>query len=248
MNSIRNFLLLLIVFGMTAVSCEESNFFPCLKPEGSETEEVRFTSDFHAINVSLYAKVFIREGAENSVTIVAAENLLEHIITHSNGTTLNVENSRCLRTKSDDVKIYITTPTISAIGLSGTGNVYVESPFSGPFLNLEISGSGNIHFPKLQYQKVDAFISGSGNMNYSGSCTDQFIRISGSGKINAFGMESAEAMVRVSGSGDAGIFVTEVLDAKITGSGNVLYLGNPTLKISISGTGTISHVDNDMIE
>jgi hypothetical protein len=46
--------------------------------------------------------------------------------------------------------------------------------------------------------------------------------------------------VKVSGNGNANVFASVKLDAKVSGSGNIFYSGNPTSPvIQKSGSGTI---------
>ena len=64
--------------------------------------------------------------------------------------------------------------------------------------------------------------------------------ISGSGAFEGEALESATGTVSVSGSGNAVVNVNDDLDVKVSVSGNVKYLGDPSVTASISGSGDVS--------
>jgi hypothetical protein len=236
---------LIISSVLLTTSCEESDFFPCISPYGREVEESRFTADFTSIQVGVKANVYVEYAPENSISIIASENILEQISTSNRNNTLYVDNSRCLRVDNNDIIIYITTPEIGSVKLLGSGNIFIDSPFYGERMVIEISGSGSISFPELSYDEVRTSISGSGNVSISGDTFNHLIQISGSGKINAYELVSDEVKIHISGSGSAKVNVIEHLDAKISGSGEVYYMGNPHTRINISGSGSVHHVDSN---
>lgn len=235
----------LTTVSMLVTSCEPVDYLPCLKPSGAAVEEVRTTDSFNGVNLSMHASVHISKGKEHSIVIVAAPNILEHIAVHSNGQTLYIDKNRCLRTRMDDIKIFITTPRLENLDLSGSGNIHLEEAFEGEQLQLSLSGSGKIFAESLSYQSITANISGSGDIKTSGFVHQQCVSISGSGNMEGYAMQSEYATIKISGSGNAKVFVTELLDGKIAGSGNIWYVGNPTVNISIAGSGAIHHMDED---
>jgi hypothetical protein len=243
MMKIKLYTLVLIISSFVITSCDESDFFPCISPHGRALEESRFTAEFTSIQVGVKADVYVEYAPENTVSIVAAENILEHISTTNRNNTLYIDNSQCLRVDNDDIIIYITTPEIGSVKLLGSGNIFIDSPFYGEKMILDISGSGSIYFPELSYDEVRTSISGSGNVSLSGDTFNHMVQISGSGKINAYELISEEVNIHISGSGSAKVNVIERLDAKISGSGKVYYMGNPHTRINISGSGSVHHVD-----
>lgn len=228
-------------------ACDDADFLPCIRPSGPIVEEAVFTQEFDAINLAMHASVSVNYGPENTVTILAPSNILQYINICSKGGILNITNSRCLRTKLNDVRIIITTPELSGLRMAGSGMIDLESEFSGEELTLEIAGSGNISMNEINYAHIKSLISGSGNIHLKGQSTSQQIQLSGSGKVNAFSLSSEEAFVRISGSGSVSVHVSRFMDARISGSGNIYYTGSPGLNINISGSGQINHVDTEMI-
>ncbi len=67
------------------------------------------------------------------------------------------------------------------------------------------------------------------------------IYISGAGNYEAEDLESKEVKIDVGGAGSAIVNVSDELDAKVSGSGSVKYMGDPTtVKQDVSGAGRVS--------
>lgn len=245
MNSKQTLPILILSLLLISTACVDLNFFPCIKPSGEVVEEIRITDDFNAINVLLPANVYVTLDTYNSISIVSTENILEHISTSARGQTLYIDNTQCMQTSDDDIVVFITTPDINSVKLSGSGNIYLNSPFTGQDATLEISGSGNIYCSYMNYEHLTTSISGSGTANLIGDVKNHRVQISGSGKVNAFELFSEYAQIQISGSGQARVNVWDHLDAGISGSGNIYYSGNPTVNINISGSGAVYHIVNN---
>jgi Putative auto-transporter adhesin, head GIN domain len=142
--------------------------------------------------------------------------------------------------------------------VSGSGNLQIEVEASGE-MEADVSGSGKIDL-KGTCQSFDSDISGSGRVVMNASIKERAtFGISGSGKIEATGvakdvkavitgsgklatadLEVEKCEVRITGSGDVKINVKSELDANITGSGSVMYKGNPNhVNSHASGSGHV---------
>ncbi|MFW5707260.1 MAG: head GIN domain-containing protein [Bacteroidota bacterium] len=244
----KNKIYYLIVLGMITIffaSCNQADYLPCVKPSGEVVEELRATEPFTGISLYSHAKVYIVQGSENSVRVEAAPNIQDHIEVYTSGNTLYIDNTRCLRTRADEVKIFIATPTITSVGLSGSGYVYLEEGFTGEHLHLALSGSGKLSAEPVHFQEIEIGLSGSGNITVKGTVQKEAIAISGSGNVNGSLLESEQAFVKITGSGNAKVFVNEFLDARIAGSGNIWYWGSPEINMNIAGSGAIHYAGHD---
>ena len=84
--------------------------------------------------------------------------------------------------------------------LTGSGNIVTRSQFKCEFMNLKLSGSGDIRV-MVDSKSLKANLSGSGNLDLKGSSAETDIRVSGSGNINARELNSFSSTVAISGSG-----------------------------------------------
>ena len=132
-------------------------------------------------------------------------------------------------------------PQVNSLHMSGSGNLYINGPFTPGSLDLDISGSGDMNITELNTAYLDAAISGSGNIRISrGSATEEKLKISGSGNMNLENIMAAR-VTTTSGSGDTKVTAAETLDVTISGSGSVYYNGSPRINASISGSGKVMH-------
>jgi hypothetical protein len=77
----------------------------------------------------------------------------------------------------------------------------------------------------------------------NGSSSESDIRISGSGNVNARGLQTFSSNILISGSGTSTIDVKNQLTVNITGSGNVFYIEAPEkIRSRITGAGAIQKV------
>jgi hypothetical protein len=104
---------------------------------------------------------------------------------------------------------------------------------------LEISGSGKADVKRLDQDRLQVRISGSGDVSGQGAANDLELRISGSGNYRGQDLKSKRATVGVSGSGSAVISTSETLKADVSGSGSIEYVGDPQVTQNISGSGSV---------
>jgi len=122
--------------------------------------------------------------------------------------------------------------------VSGSGRMEVN----GKCAELEgvCSGSGDLELALGSMREAEITVSGSGSVKVSGSTDTAEISLSGSGKLHGSNFNTRVAEIRITGSGDVEIAASEEIDAHITGSGTVLYKGNPSKVNSVStGSGKV---------
>lgn len=220
-------------------SCSKDSVFG----DGPLVSEVRTMSrDFSGIECMVPAKVNYKIDPVHKVEIIAQRNILD-IMDAYVGSTGHVEvkfrNNVNVRAH-EDITINISGPVIYYLGLSGTGDIETEGNMTSSNVYLTVSGSGNIKMKNAVVERIDANISGSGNITVeSGSTNIEYLKVSGSGNINLADVPGKEAEVNTAGSGDVKVNLTDKLKVKISGSGNVLYRGNPQVTSNVSGSGTV---------
>lgn len=124
-----------------------------------------------------------------------------------------------------------------SITLSGSGDVEARE-LTADDVSVKISGSGdaNVYATK----SLEARASGSGGITAEGEVVEAEIETTGSGDINAGRLVAQNVYARTRGSGDITLFAVKSLDAYTTGSGDILYYGDPKdLTRKSSGSGKI---------
>lgn len=232
---------------------------PCIKGEGTAVTENRDITGVGQVSLQSAAHVNITRGDQYACNVSAQKNILDNLIFTREGDKLVISERNCVKDRPD-ITINMTLPSLTMVGVGGSGDIRVSGVFHVPAfeavlsgsgnirirdsiiagsLVTEISGSGDISLPGA-FKKAESNISGSGSISISGSCDHNKIHISGSGKIHAFGFRTLSTEISTSGSGDSEVNASNTLDVTIVGSGNVWYQGNPAVTRRISGSGSVS--------
>jgi len=207
--------------------------------------EDRHLSGFHALEVAGPFDVRLSQGATESVKVEAPEEVIGRITTEVNNGVLKVYNKHNENFHWGDafhhrkILVYVTVKDINSIMVTGSGDVAFTEGIHADRLTLHVSGSGDVN-GMLEVKDLEAGISGSGDVKLSGHADNSQIRISGSGDYSARGLHTSNTSVHISGSGDASVYVTDKLDASVSGSGDISYSGSPKSVLkSKSGSGDI---------
>ncbi len=210
----------------------------CIRGEGPIISEELDLNRIDAIDLQLPAKVYIRQGPEQRVEVEAQGNIIDYLEHTVRGGYWEITiDERCVR-NMEDMRIFLTLPEITALKISGSGEIISENTLKTDDLDLSIAGSGNISLD-VEADDIDADISGSGNLRLGGLADEISFTVTGSGDLQAFDLMARKGDIHIDGSGDVEIYVSEELSVSITGSGDVLYKGGASLNVSVSGSGGV---------
>lgn len=107
-------------------------------------------------------------------------------------------------------------------------------------LRLDLRGSGDVEVDDLLVETSTLSLTGSGDVELSGSCVSFTLKQTGSGDFNGYGLKAVSADLSLMGSGDAVLTVAETLRARLHGSGDLTYRGNPTnVQVDAKGSGEV---------
>ncbi len=236
-------LLIVLAFCFPLIMNAQWNSRTKVKGNGNMITKNISTSDYDQIAVSGFFEVVLITGEEGKITLEAEENFLEYIIIKVENNTLkiNVENEVSLN-PSRGHKVLITVPfeSLTAVSLSGSGDVRSKNKIKATEFKSTLSGSGDIHLD-IDAKEVTGEVTGSGDMVLKGQSEEFKCTVTGSGDLNATGLESAIVSAKVTGSGDCSVYCTASLEARVTGSGDISYYGDPKKKdTKVTGSGDIS--------
>ena len=88
---------------------------------------------------------------------------------------------------------------------------------------------------------MSAAISGSGNIQLTGKIPAAELKavVSGSGNVKAIDFPANDVNVKIGGSGNCMVNAVKNLVARLAGSGNIIYRGQPLVDTAILGTGIV---------
>ncbi|GAA0744219.1 head GIN domain-containing protein [Gaetbulibacter jejuensis] len=215
-----------------------------IKGNGNMTTITRSTSDYDGIKCAGSFDYILVAGTEGNITIEGEENLLEYIVTEVKGGNLIVktENNVNLRTsKGKTIKITIPFKDINNVSLAGSGDLWNEDKITSTNLDVALAGSGDVVL-NVEASSIVGKLAGSGDLTLKGNTNELEAKVSGSGDFHGFNLQSNHTNVAVAGSGDAEVVSNISLKARVAGSGDIEYRGNPkTEDTKVAGSGSISN-------
>jgi hypothetical protein len=215
-----------------------------VKGNGNMTTETRTTGDYDAIKCAGSMDFVLVAGDEGKIKIEGEENLLKHVVTEIKNDKLIVKVEKGINLKpswNKTIKVTIPFKDISAVSLAGSGDLWNEDKISSNNLNVSLAGSGDVTL-NVEASSVKGSIAGSGDLTLKGSTNDLEAKVAGSGDFHGFELQANNTEVSIAGSGDAKVVSNKSLKARVAGSGDIQYKGNPDREdTKVSGSGSISN-------
>lgn len=215
-----------------------------IKGNGNMVTEERSVGEFEEIALHGWFDVEIVDGKEGEISIRGEENLLEYLVTEVEKGVLQIKEEKGYNLKPsswrDGIRITVAVSSISGVSLSGSGDLKGSTLLVADKFDASLSGSGDVEI-EVEADAVEARLSGSGDLDIAGKAKSLEIRVSGSGDVDAADLEARDVEVVVSGSADVSVHATDYLKARVSGSGDVSYKGNPKKRdTKVSGSGEVS--------
>lgn len=227
-------LLTAIVCSVVLYSCDS------IRGSGNIITETRKINQFNGVKSSGSIDVEVMNDQTQLVKIEADDNVMSYIITKVEDGMLNVYLKHNMSYTDINVKVYVRAPVLTRLAVSGSGSLISNETLTADnHIDLKVSGSGNIDV-HADAPSITAGVSGSGTMILGGRTKDLECSVSGSGDLKGRDLLSENTVVHVSGSGSANVFASVSINAKVSGSGDVVYSGNPSNPvIHKSGSGSV---------
>jgi len=236
-------LILLLVLCFTTIMHAQFWGNKKINGNGNLTTITRTTNNYDAVKCAGFMDFALVKGIEGKISIEGEENLLKYIVTEvkDNKLIIKVENGISLRTSwKKGIKITVPFEDINYVSLSGSGDVWNEDTITEDSLKVSLAGSGDINL-NVDTENLKSSLSGSGDIKLNGKTDNLETSVTGSGDFHGFDLEANNTDVSVTGSGDAEVICKKMLKAKVTGSGDIQYKGNPEKEdTKIVGSGSIS--------
>lgn len=240
MKSTIKAILVMIIFGGISAGCGGFSMGESADGSGIVTTEKISTEDYDVIRVEGFMNVHLEDGKEGEIMVSTDDNLHEYLDIEVDGDVLILKmKSGISLLTNEGVNITVPVKSISEISLSGSGDIDSKDVIVSEELSTSISGSGDIDID-VKAKKVSVEISGSGDVELTGAAINLDVSINGSGTFKGYGLVSQFADVKSSGSGDAKVFVIKSLIARGSGSGDIVYKGEPSKSdVNSSGSGYV---------
>ncbi len=228
-NAMKTFSLLFLLI-LTPLILNTSSQSQTINGNGIVTQKTYQTGSFDKISVDGVINTELVQGDKESVTIETDDNLHTYLKPAVKDNTLSIEFSEGKTlSNATTMKMTITVKDLKSIELKGVGNLKTSGMLKLDKLSIESAGVGNIKLEvDLNYLNID--VSAVGNVKLKGKCKEAAIVINSVGNLTADELETEKMTLKCTGIGNAKVFVTEEIVPELSGSGNIICSGNPSVK------------------
>lgn len=191
----------------------------CVQGSGTPRTVERTPDAFQIVSIDGAFNVTITGDKQTALSLTADDNLLPHIVTEVKDRTLHITTSRSICAKST-MKVSVGTPALEAVYTTGANDIVLK---------------------KLDGDRLDLQIDGSGSLSASGQTGLFSAVLKGATELRAKDLKAEEVRVTISGAGDAEVYASRSIHALVSGIGNVIYYGHPAdVRREITGLGNVT--------
>lgn len=206
--------------------------------------ELRTVEPFRTLSWQAAGELVVEQTGREQVSVEAEPALLSRIVTEVRGGQLTIRFAPGPIETRHPIRIRVELKSLDALEARGSGSLRIGA-LATARLSLRLSGSDTLHLARLVARELDARLDGSGDVTLGGGRVDrQQVVITGAADYRAVRLASRAAQVSIEGAGTVQVGASERLDARIDGSGEVLYVGLPRVVQSIGGSGAVRRLGN----
>ena len=214
--------------------------------------------DFEFVTLNTPGVMEISQGAVDSLEIIGDPSVTSSITAVVIDRTLLISSEKDLPTNSSItyklvvknltgmtlnefavVKIPAYTADTLELTVNGPGRISLGD-IKVADLKFVIKGNGSIEADSVTSTKLAVSSTDTGSVTVKGGNTVNLILELGSGLFLGTDFKSTNVTLNMNGSGSAQVWSVEKLDVTINGNGKVVYFGEPTMSMNISGGGQLS--------
>ena len=242
--------------GTTTVSVDGG---PVVDGSGTTAKETRPARSFRNVAAHQGIQVTIAEGAGDSVTVEADDNLLRLVETSVENDTLqvriigNLTTDNPIQVSASATDLAELTATSSAsitakrardarvrVRAESSGQVSIDEA-DGDQLELSASSSGQVAVAKAAGKSLRISVDSSGQVTAAGEVDEQQVTANSSGQYNGEKLASSTASVECNSAGQATVQASDEVTGAATSAGQVRYVGQPArVSIETHSAGSVS--------
>jgi len=193
-----------------------SEMGPAIKPSGTPQEEDRKVSEIRGIEIGPEFDLHYRTGPNSQVKVTAAPNILPHIRTTMDGTTLRVTVDANIDIDGK-TSVEIVSPHLETLALSGnsvakceglnettvsvevSGNSMAELFGKADVIETTISGDSKLALTDFKAGAIHGELSGASTIGQTGSVGDTNLEVSGASTAHLGQISAGRARFELSG-------------------------------------------------
>ncbi|MFP6899723.1 MAG: head GIN domain-containing protein [Opitutales bacterium] len=224
---------------------------------GRLTKDSKLLRHFDRIEVRGAVNVYAKQEKRLRVaTVYTDDSVLDSVVTEVRGRTLVVEADNVgkyaprlpfvkIEFKAiQPVEVIISIKELQGVTVAGEGSFTGTNLHAKNFQVFSV-GAGKVHLENLTADEVEVRIESDGDVILKGGVVERLrANLRGKGSLHAIDLPALRAHVFISGTGNASVRAENWLEAKLSGKGNLRYLGRPlNLFVQTDGTGQVERID-----
>ena len=170
--------------------------------------------------------VYINQGPETKVVLIADENLHKHIDIWVDDDKLNVTTTKMLR-NAKTLKVQITVPDLEQIKTTSGSNVFADSTLKLSNLKLKATAGSNIRLT-IEAAHTEIAANAGSNIFLNGFANSVSVKTSSGSNIKAADLTTENAEIRASSGANIWMKVNKTLKARVSSGANFFYTGEPS--------------------
>jgi hypothetical protein len=205
----------------------------------STTTEERPVAGFDDVLWDATGQLTIEQTGRERLVIEAERDVLRRIVTRVQGTRLEIGFAPGRVESKLPIRFRLELRHLRRLELRGSGST-VSGPLRADELTLALHGSNDLRIEALDARRVDLLHAGAGDVLIRRGRVDvQRIVLEGSGTVDATALDARSSDVLLSGAGQVRLAAEQRLAARIDGSGDIVYRGQPRVTQVVRGAGDV---------
>lgn len=231
-------LILCLSFSILFSSC----FQETVRPSGDITTVSHDLTDFKGIEASNSFDVYVTFSDEgDAVEIEANDNLHDEMVIEkvANQLVIRLKNNTSIRGNAK-LKAYVTTSQSTHFDGSGASDFIFQNQLDAERVVVALSGASSLR-GELQSDQLSADLSGASNLDVSGFSKSLQIEAYGASHMENYSFITDEIDADLSGASSVHLTVNELLNVEASGASNLFYKGDGLIdRLSVSGGSKVS--------
>lgn len=206
-----------LVLLLTSLAAGCHGPFNQVRGSGNRQKQTREVAPFTSIYTEGAFEIEVVAQKPHAFQIEGDDNILQLITTEVSGGVLHIKNQRGY-SASEPIRIEISVPNLEGVSSSGAGS-------------FDVTG--------LKNEKFEIDVNGAPTIDVSGETNLLKIKANGAGKIDTHRLRAATADVNSNGVSKISLYARDKLDVVVSGPSNVTYEGDPVVKQTVNGPGSV---------
>jgi hypothetical protein len=190
---------------------------------------------FRAVDATHSFAVTVEHGDEPALLVEADDNLGEDVLVEVRDEVLHLSVRGGLTLTDVTLRATVVVPVLEAAVVSGAAQLEVIDEVAGEVFRAEASGASTV-IAGVDVRALEAEASGASTIRLAGTADAAVLEADGASTVSAADLTAGDAEVVLSGASSAEVEVTGALEARLSGSSTLTFLGEPTsIDESVSG-------------